>query len=169
MIYNLDDMYISRVMPDGFFRKKKIEESAFYQCLVALDKNGIACGELFKTNPLPQKNIAHDLIHKEEHTEALRIFLDYINLLYENIDRPSKISELSYKQFLRLYQDIRDNGFNYELNPPIKVRPVPERGDSPLKFVAGNGQHRVSILKFLGYGKIELDHRSLYGEKMNKE
>jgi hypothetical protein len=156
MIYNIDNLYVNKFsLVRERSRMRKLRESAYYQCLIALGKNGIADKKLFKSSP-PRNQKPHDLIHsKEHHARPLKIFLDYEKVLCSVVDGEERVNNLSYKQFLRLYENIRDKGFDYELEPKLAVK------NKSGRFLLRDGQHRASILAFLaeekGINEIEIN------------
>jgi len=173
----------------GEFHMTIVEDSAWYKCLVALSKTGAADEKLILDD-----SFVHGL---EEHYEPSKIFSTYVNQLklWPNIHQTEHIrilameqnwhgkdpikwpwdDAMTYKQFIKLYEDIRDNGFDAKLEPPILIvprgsyssrnknnEPYTKEGKRVGTCTDGHevldGQHRVSILKYLGFKEIVITY-----------
>ena len=139
--YIVDDLYIIKLSEEGVFERKKVEESAYYQCLVALGKS---IGEEDFKKDFNLFDTSGDLVQCTLHNESLKVFSEYITRLYKY--HPPSINEASYKQFLNLYQRIRDDGFDEHTSMLFQQEQIEGIGR---RVVVVDGHHRVSMLKYL--------------------
>jgi len=91
------------------------------------------------------------LVCKKDRNKSLKIFSDYLSRLHKH-----RYRGISYEKFFLLYKDIKDNGFNYELEPKIILHGANHRHCRGGRKLVRDGQHRVSILRYLGIKEITL-------------
>ena len=79
------------------------------------------------------------------HNKSKKIFDQYYNLLTDPNRTGPKCNpnEATYEEFINLYENIRDNGIRPDFRPRIGA-----------KGIIGDGQHRLSILHYLGVKTI---------------
>jgi len=133
MIYKLDDLYIKKFLPErATTQMRKLNESEWYHCLVALGKG--------------------------EEDNSLKIFLDHCEVIEERNNE----TRINYKEFISLYKNIMNEGYNLKLKPQFQISGPYDgpksmrqhrvhfyRPSTPTKFLIHDGQHRAAILLYL--------------------
>ena len=108
--------------------------------------------------PLSQSPFFKSLVAGINSTNSKGIYNQYLSKLNVNPHLPyGKI--IDYQGFLFLYEDIKNNGFDYNLNPKVQFR----EDDN---LIIADGQHRLAILLFLELNEmlewINIDKNILY-------
>ena len=162
--WQIDDLVTNIWTSDGEIVETNLSNAPWYKTLLALDEAGLADKRLI---------VDGDWIHDQEHNKPLKIFVDYCIFATKRwMEEPMSEEHmqsiaterddwagdppwhwpwdiLSYKGFIELYEDIRDNGYDNGYHGPTLTPQVGKES-----FIVSDGQHRMSILKYLGYEKI---------------
>ena len=130
---------------------------------------------VFEYRPLEESSYYQVLKHKDDYEKSTKIFTNYISRLYKYCgeEGESRLKDQTYIQFMRMFESIKQNGLSYPQCPYKKSNEVLLFGiTSGLKLHSGkstcipknphklkglaafDGQHRLSILKFLDIKKI---------------
>ncbi len=104
---------------------------------------------LWDESPLNRSPYFKCLVTGINNEESKKIYDDYMDLLKINYVKLGRCSNsiTTYEYFINLYEEIKNNGFDYDLEPKVKFK-------TKDVTTIGDGQHRMAILLFLSMKKV---------------